>query len=80
MALREHEMEEQHLKYVVRDQDDGIPPLDLLQAWGPPLRPRIRIRLARLLMRLANRLDASTHRTPPCYLTCNPGHPADTCR
>jgi hypothetical protein len=67
-------MEQERLNYVVRDQDgDTIEPLDFLQAWGPPLRPPLRARMARWLIRLAN----GTY-TPPaaagllCFLTCSP--------
>lgn len=67
-------MEQERLNYVIRDQDgDTIQPLDLLQAWGPPLRPPIRARVARLLIRFANWLyTPQTAAAPPCFLTCSP--------
>ena len=46
-------------RYLIRDQDEGIRPLDLLQAWGPPLRPPLRVQLARLLYRIAAWLGTS---------------------
>ncbi len=68
-------MELEHLNYIIRDQDgDTIQPLDFLQAWGPPLRPPLRARIAQSLIRLANWLY-----TPPAaaggprFLTCAPG-------
>jgi hypothetical protein len=67
-------MQEHRLNYLIRDQDgDAIRPLDLLQAWGPPLRPPIRARVARLLIRVATWLyrPAAPSR-PPCFLTCSP--------
>lgn len=68
-------MEEYRLDYLIRDQDGGTPrTLDLLQAWGPPLRPPLRARAARLLIRLANWLYTPPESTgPPCFLTCSPG-------
>ncbi len=45
--------------YLIRDQDEGIRPLDLLQAFGPPLRPPLRVQLAHLLYAIALKLDAS---------------------
>ena len=46
-------MQERRLNYVIRDQDgDAIRPLDLLQAWGAPLRPPIRARVGTRLVRL----------------------------
>lgn len=67
-------MEEHELNYVIRDQNgDTVRPLDLLQAWGPPLRPPLRARVARLLIRIANWLYApATPPHPPCFLTCSP--------
>ena len=50
-------MEDNSPRYLIRDQDEGVRPLDLLQAWGPPLRPPLRVRLARLLHRIAAWLD-----------------------
>ncbi len=50
-------MDERQLEYLIRDQDGQTPrTLDLLQGWGPPLRPPLRARVARLLIRIANRL------------------------
>ncbi len=52
-------MEEPWGNFPIRDQDGGTPRcLDLLQAWGPPLRPALRVRAARLLIRIANWLEA----------------------
>jgi len=51
-------MEDNGPRYLIRDQDEGIRPLDLLQAWGPPLRAPLRVRVARLLHRIASWLDA----------------------
>ena len=67
-------MEQERLNYVIRDQDqDTIKPLDLLQAWGPPLRPPLRARVARWLIRFANRLYTPPAAAgPPCFLTCSP--------
>jgi hypothetical protein len=67
-------MEQERLNYVIRDQDgDTVRPLDLLQAWGPPLRPPIRARVARLLIRFANWLYTPPAAAgPPCFLTCAP--------
>jgi hypothetical protein len=67
-------MEEYRLDYLIRDQDGGTPrTLDLLQAWGPPLRPPLRARTARLLIRLANWLYTPPKTAaPPCFLTCSP--------
>ena len=50
-------MDDNGPRYLIRDQDEGIRPLDLLQAWGPPLRPPLRVQLARLLYWIAARLD-----------------------
>ena len=67
-------MEEHRLDYLIRDQDGDTPrTLDLLQAWGPPLRPPLRARAARLLIRLANWLYTPPKSAgPPCFLTCSP--------
>ena len=50
-------MDDSGSRYLIRDQDEGIRPLDLLQTWGPPLRPPLRAQLARLLYWIAARLD-----------------------
>jgi hypothetical protein len=67
-------MGEHRLDYLIRDQDGDTPrTLDLLQAWGPPLRPPLRARAARLLIRLANWLYTPPKSAgPPCFLTCSP--------
>ena len=67
-------MGEYRLDYVIRDQDGGTPrTLDLLQAWGPPLRLPLRARTARLLIRLANWLyTPPAPAGSPCFLTCSP--------
>jgi hypothetical protein len=67
-------MEQERLNYVIRDQDgDTVQPLDLLQAWGPPLRPPLRARVARWLIRFANWLYTPPAAAgPPCFLTCSP--------
>ncbi len=71
-------MDGHEFNYVIRDQDGQIPrTLDLLQAWGPPLRPPLRIRFARLLIRIANRLHTPpTPHGSPCCLTCSPTPPS----
>ena len=71
-------MEERRFDYVIRDQDGNMPrTLDLLQGWGPPLRPPLRAQVARWLIRVANWLYTPPATTrPPCFLTCAPqGHP-----
>ncbi len=51
-------MDERQLRYLIRDQEGQTPcTLDLLQGWGPPLRPPLRVRVAHLLIRIANRLS-----------------------
>ena len=50
-------MDDNGPRYLIRDQDEGIQPLDLLQAWGPPLRLPLRVQFARLLYWIAARLD-----------------------
>ena len=67
-------MEEHRLDYLIRDQDGDTPrTLDLLQAWGPPLRPPFRACAARLLIRLANWLyTPPVSAGSPCFLTCSP--------
>ena len=67
-------MIEHQPEYLIRDQDDDTPrTLDLLQAWGPPLRPPLRARAARLLIRLANWLyTPPAPAGSPCFLTCSP--------
>ena len=67
-------MEEYRLDYLIRDQDSGTPrTLDLLQAWGPPLRPPLRARTARVLIRLANWLyTPPVPAGSPCFLTRSP--------
>jgi hypothetical protein len=70
----ETHMQESQLDYLIRDQDGDTPrTLDLLQAWGPPLRPPLRARAARLLIRLANWLyTPPAPAGSPCFLTCSP--------
>jgi hypothetical protein len=67
-------MEEHRLDYLIRDQDGDTPrTLDLLQGWGPPLRPPLRARAARALIRLASWLYTPPATAgPPCFLTCSP--------
>lgn len=65
-------------RYVIRDQDEGIRPLDLLQAWGPPLRPPLRVRLARLLHRIAAWLDARGDSTGWSVADQSNPYPANT--
>jgi hypothetical protein len=67
-------MEEQRLDYLIRDQEGDTPrTLDLLQGWGPPLRPPLRARAARMLIRFANWLyTPPASAGPPCFLTCSP--------
>jgi hypothetical protein len=66
--------ENRRLDYLIRDQDGDTPrTLDLLQGWGPPLRPPFRARLARLLIRLATGLyTPPAPAGSPCFLTCAP--------
>jgi hypothetical protein len=67
-------MKEHQLDYLIRDQDGDTPrTLGLLQAWGLPLRPPLRARAARLLIRLANWLyTPPAPAGSPCFLTCSP--------
>lgn len=67
-------MEEPRLDYLIRDQDGGAPrTLDLLQAWGPPLRPPLRARIARLLIRIADWLYTPPEEPQPArFLTGEP--------
>ena len=46
-------MDERQIIYLVRDQDEERTTLDLLQAWGPPLRPRLRVTVTTVLLKLA---------------------------
>lgn len=55
--------------YPVRDQASNLPAtLDLLQAWGPPLREPLRLRLGRALSRVVRRLRAAV--TMPRCVPC----------
>jgi hypothetical protein len=51
-------MDRSECDYLIRDQEGQAPrTLDLLQAWGPPLRPPLRVQIAGTLSRIANWLD-----------------------
>ena len=56
-------IEELYVQYVIREHDEEIRVLDLLQAWGEPLRARIGGKLVRLGNWLQGDGVASA---PPC--------------
>ena len=53
-------MEGESTRYLVRDQEESWGrPLDLLQGWGPPTHPPVRIRLGRWLVRVGEWLQGT---------------------
>ena len=60
-------IEELYVQYVIREHDEEIRVLDLLQAWGEPLRAPLRARIGGKLVRLGNWLQGDgVASAPPC--------------
>jgi hypothetical protein len=54
-------MNEQTTRYLIRDDDSRtIRPLDLLQAWGPPAHPPLRVRIGRAMVSLGEWVQGKT--------------------
>jgi hypothetical protein len=60
-------IEELYLQSVIRERDEDVRKLDLLQAWGEPLRPPLRTRIGAGLVRLGTWLQGGgVPSAPPC--------------
>jgi hypothetical protein len=54
-------MNEQTTRYLIRDDDSRpIRPLDLLQAWGPPAHPPLRVRIGRAVIKIGAWIQGKT--------------------
>jgi hypothetical protein len=63
-------IEELYVQSVIRERDEEIRVLDLLQAWGKPLRAPLRARIGARLVRLGNWLQGGgVPSAPPCPST-----------
>ena len=65
-------MEGREVHYLIRDQDDGPSTLDLLQAWGLPLRPPLWVRMKSVWRALRSSVSVFAWRHRPTI-----HHPAD---
>ena len=65
-------MDEQTTRYLIRDDERMVRPLDLLQAWGPPVHPPVRIRIGRAMVKFGAWLQgrAAAYRHPECMASC----------
>ena len=63
-------IEELYVQSVIRERDEESRALDLLQAWGGPLRTPLRARIGAGLVRLGNWLQGGgVPSAPPCPST-----------
>jgi hypothetical protein len=62
--------EELYVRSVIREHDEEIRGLDLLQAWGEPIRTPMRARIGARLVRQGNWLQGGgVPSSPPCPST-----------